>query len=83
MLNERRRETRWLGFQVIRGWADPEKLPSIEEIWHIDGDPTPEEKEAALEQQKIADKKWANDLVAKMLEKGTLKRKANWKKDSK
>lgn len=83
VLNEQRRQTRWLGYQIIRGWADPDKLPGIAEIWPIEGDPTPEEIEAANKQKEINDKKWANELVEKLVQNGKLKRNPNWKKDSK
>lgn len=83
MLNEQRRNARWVGYQTLLMNADPEKLPPMEDVWPIDGDPTKEEKEAALERKKVEDLKWRDDLVASMIAKGTLKTNKNWKKDSK
>jgi hypothetical protein len=83
MINEQWKQTRWLGWQVVLGWADHDKLPSIFEYYPLDGDPTKEQMEAAKEKQAVADKQWSNDLVAKMIANGKLKTNKHWKKDSK
>jgi hypothetical protein len=84
MVNEERRNARWVGYQVLAMGADPDKLPPIHKVWPIDGDPTDEEIEAAKEKQATQDKQWARDLMEEMVRRGTLKKKATtWKKDSK